>query len=221
MQPTGWATTPAELLKLNVNDKTEKKGKLTYLSWAWAWQEALKADPKVNFLVHTFNNVPYMEINGTMMVWVTVTMFNKPVTCMLPVMNNYNKCITNPDAFDVNTTIMRCLTKAIALHGLGLYIYAGEDLPERLEDNDYQDAIEPQEQPPISGAEQAQADIEGLKLFANGIFDFIGYCESEPDLVSFWKNNQVQLDELKVALPEQYDSVVKAFKERKEQIKNG
>lgn len=71
-----------------------------------------------------------MSVNGTAMVWVTVTMFGKPMTCQLPVMNHKNEAIVNPDAFAVNTAIMRCLTKALGLHGLGLYIYAGEDLPE-------------------------------------------------------------------------------------------
>jgi hypothetical protein len=118
------------LLKTNVNDHTEKKNNLTYLSWAWAWAEALKADPKAVFKVEMFDGKCYMDINGTAMVWVTVTMFDKPMTCQLPVMDYRNKPIPNPDAFAVNTAIMRCMTKALSLHGLGLYIYAGEDLPD-------------------------------------------------------------------------------------------
>lgn len=118
------------LLKTNVNDHTEKKANLTYLSWAWAWAEALKADPKANYKVEMFDDKCYMDINGTFMVWVTVTIFEKPMTCQLPVMDHRNKAIPNPDAFQVNTAIMRCMTKALSLHGLGLYIYAGEDLPE-------------------------------------------------------------------------------------------
>jgi hypothetical protein len=77
-----------------------------------------------------FGDKCFMDINGTAMVWVTVTMFGKPITCQLPVMDHRNKAIPNPDAFQVNTAIMRCMTKALSLHGLGLYIYAGEDLPE-------------------------------------------------------------------------------------------
>jgi hypothetical protein len=118
------------LLKRDVNAHTEKKNNLTYLSWAWAWAEALKADPTATFKVEMFDGKCYMDINGTGMVWVTVTMFNKPMTCQLPVMDYRNKPIPNPDAFAVNTAIMRCMTKALSLHGLGLYIYAGEDLPE-------------------------------------------------------------------------------------------
>ena len=119
-----------KLLSTNVNNHTEKKGNLTYLSWAWAWAEALKADPDATYKIEMFNDKCYMDINGTAMVFVTVTMFRKSVTCQLPVMDYKNKAILNPDAFAVNTAIMRCMTKALSLHGLGLYIYAGEDLPE-------------------------------------------------------------------------------------------
>ena len=119
-----------KLLSTNVNNHTEKKGNLTYLSWAWAWAEALKADEDATFNVEMFSDKCYMDINGTAMVFVTVTMFRKSVTCQLPVMDYKNKAIPNPDAFAVNTAIMRCMTKALSLHGLGLYIYAGEDLPE-------------------------------------------------------------------------------------------
>jgi hypothetical protein len=122
------------LLTLNVNEHTEKKANLTYLSWAWAWAEALKADQDAHYQVQMWGKDGeekcYMDINGTCMVWVTVTMFGKPMTCQLPVMDHRNKAVPNPDAFQVNTAIMRCMTKALSLHGLGLYIYAGEDLPE-------------------------------------------------------------------------------------------
>ena len=128
-----------KLLQTNVNGHTEKKNNLTYLSWAWAWAEALKADPAATYKVEMFQEhgqngscrtVPYMNINGSCMVFVTATLFGKPMTCQLPVMDYKNKAIQEPDAFAVNTAIMRCMTKALSLHGLGLYIYAGEDLPE-------------------------------------------------------------------------------------------
>jgi len=206
--PNGWATSPVELLSLNVNEHTEKKANLTYLSWAWAWQEALKADPTVNFMVHMFDGKPYMNINGSGMVWVTVTMFGKAMTCFLPVMDYKNKCIADPDAFEVNKTIMRCLTKALALHGLGLYIYSGEDLPEGAE------------KPPVARPrELPEASVESLNLFVEGIREFIGHCSSDADLVSFWKNNQTQLDELKAALPDSFAEVVDLFKQAKSALK--
>jgi len=119
-----------ELLATNVNNHTEKKNNLTYLSWAWAWAEALKADANATYKVEMFGDKCFMDINGTAMVFVTVTMFAKPMTCQLPVMDYRNKAIPTPDAFAINTAIMRCMTKALSLHGLGLYIYAGEDIPE-------------------------------------------------------------------------------------------
>ena len=127
------------LIKLNVNEHLEKKNGLSYLSWAWAWAEALKADPQATYKIEMYDEygdngrrrtVPYLNINGTCMVFVTVTMFGKQMTCQLPVIDYKNKAIADPDAFQVNTAIMRCMTKGLALHGLGLYIYAGEDLPQ-------------------------------------------------------------------------------------------
>ena len=151
----------ANLLKTNVNDHTEKKANLTYLSWAWAWAEALKADPKATFKVEMFGDKCFMDINGTAMVWVTVTMFDKPMTCQLPVMDHRNKAIVNPDAFQVNTAIMRCMTKALSLHGLGLYIYAGEDLPDGVEP---ESTIEPDTMTDLFAAIENASTQDELKL---------------------------------------------------------
>jgi len=121
----------SELLKINVNDHTERKGNLTYLSWAWAWAEVLKIDPAARYTVHEWADMPVCYLrNGTAMVKVSVEIKGDIKTCLLPVMDNRNRSIADPDSFAVNTAIMRCLTKCIALFGLGLYIFAGEDLPE-------------------------------------------------------------------------------------------
>ena len=114
-----------ELRKINVNENTEKKGRFTYLSWAWAVDQLLQLDPSA-----TWRYDQPMSFGDTLMVFCTVTAFGKDMTAQLPVMNNQNKAMPNPDAFAVNTAMQRCLAKAIALHGLGLYIYAGEDLPD-------------------------------------------------------------------------------------------
>ena len=115
-----------KLASINVNDHIEKKNGLSYLSWPFAVAELMKADPLANWEFHQ----PQM-FGQTMMVSCTVTAFGKPVTMHLPVMDHRNKAIENPDAFAVNKNMMRCLVKAIACHGLGLYIYANEDLPEQ------------------------------------------------------------------------------------------
>jgi hypothetical protein len=113
-----------KLRDLNVSDKIEKKNGLSYLSWAFAVDTLLKEDPGANW------EFPPSEMYGeTMMVRCAVTAFGKTMTAHLPVMNHMNKAIANPNAFEVNTALQRCLVKAIALHGIGLYIYAGEDLP--------------------------------------------------------------------------------------------
>lgn len=120
----------SELLKLNVSEHTEKKNGLTYLSWAWAWSTVLQIDPLATWEAVEFNGVPATFLpDGSAMVKTIVTIKSHAKSCWLPVMDNRNKAIKNPDAFAINTAIVRCLTKAISMHGLGLYIYAGEDLP--------------------------------------------------------------------------------------------
>lgn len=122
----------SDLLKVNVNDHTEQKNGLTYLSWAWAWSEVLKVDPLATWEAVEFNGMPCTFLPDTSaMVKTIVTIKGHAKSCWLPVMNHRNQAIKGPDAFAVNTAIVRCLTKTISMHGLGLYIYAGEDLPER------------------------------------------------------------------------------------------
>lgn len=121
----------SDLLKINVNDHTEKKNGLTYLSWAWAWAEVLKVDPAATWEAVEFNGFPAsFSPDRSAMVKVIVTIGGQSKSCWLPVMNHRNQAIKEPDAFAINTAIVRCMTKAIAMFGLGLYIYAGEDLPE-------------------------------------------------------------------------------------------
>jgi hypothetical protein len=114
-----------ELAAIDVSKYVEKKQNLSYLSWAWAVDQLLRRDPDA-----TWDYADPVRFGGeTMMVFCTVTAFGKPKKAQLPVMDHRNKAIPNPDAFAVNTAMQRCLVKAIAMHGLGLYIYAGEDVP--------------------------------------------------------------------------------------------
>ena len=116
--------TYAELRKINVNDHVEKKGGLTYLSWAWAVDTLLQNDPAA-----TWEFTEPVSFGDTMMVSCQVSAFGKIMKMHLPVMDNRNNAIKSPDARKINDAMMRCLTKCIALFGIGLYIYAGEDLP--------------------------------------------------------------------------------------------
>ena len=113
-----------ELRKINVNEHTEKKGQLTYLSWAWAVDTLLQHDPSA---VWEFPEPKYF--GDTVMVFCNVTAFGKTMKMQLPVMDNRNNAIALPDARKISDATMRCLAKCIACFGIGLYIYAGEDLP--------------------------------------------------------------------------------------------
>lgn len=218
--------TPIDLLKVNVNDRTEKKNGMTYLSWAWAWTEVLKADPAATFEVKMWPDgtgvglTPLLDLGGTGMVWVTVTMFGKPMTCQLPVLDYRNKPIVEPDAMAVNTAIMRCLVKAIALHGLGLYIYSGEDTPDEVETKTItvttSTATAEIEIPKSKPADLMDDDT--AKLFADGMIQFISVHRELPDLNSYWKKNQTNLDKLKASHPDLYATVRNGFAEFKKAL---
>lgn len=115
-----------KLAEIDVSKYVEKKGnlKLSYLSWAHAVDQLMRQDPTAHWEFHEPRN-----FGQTMMVSCTVTAFGKPILMHLPVMDHNNKAIANPDAFQVNKNMMRCLVKAIACHGLGIDLYVGEDLP--------------------------------------------------------------------------------------------
>ena len=121
------------LNNINVNGKTEQKNGLTYLSWAWAWGEVKKLFPDATYTIYeNANGWCYHTDGKTCWVKTGVTVNGIEHIEYLPVMDFRNQSI-NADkvtSFDVNKAIQRSLTKAVARHGLGLYIYAGEDLPE-------------------------------------------------------------------------------------------
>lgn len=121
------------LNEINVNEHTEKKNNLTYLSWAWAWGEVKKIHPDATYTVYeNADGWNYFTDGKTCWVKTGVTVNSIEHIEYLPVMDYKNKSIPLDvvTSFDVNKTIQRSLTKACARHGLGLYIYAGEDLPE-------------------------------------------------------------------------------------------
>ena len=209
-----------DLLKINVNDHTEKKNGLTYLSWAWAWAEVLKADPKANFKVEMFDGTPLMSVGNSFMVWVTVTMFDKPMTCMLPVLDFRNKPIPTPNSFDVNTSIMRCLVKAIAMHGLGLYIYAGEDLPETDETRGEVKEVTPVAKMKHVAVQPAEWDNSDASrnAFAEMMIKFTSTCSTVAELSSYWASNKLQLDSLKQTHPQHHAQVLSKFSEIKKTL---
>ena len=143
------------LNNVNVNEHTEKKGKLTYLSWAWAWQEVKKRFPDAVYTIYEDANGMFYHTDGrTCWVKTGVTINGIEHIEYLPVMDYQNKSIPLEEvkSFNVNTAIQRSLTKACARHGLGLYIYAGEDLPE----------AEQQEEPKLDEAKQKKIYIDSI-----------------------------------------------------------
>jgi hypothetical protein len=189
----------------------------------------LAVDPSANFEVEQFQHpdnpnlkVPYQDIGGSCIVWVSVTIFGKTVKVQLPVLDYRNKCIAAPNAFDINTSIMRCLTKGIAMHGLGLYIYAGEDVPMQASTE-----AEPVKVKPVSadtGKPAVEVSVDtgnadaNAQLFADGMIQYSSLVKDVKDLNSYWKANQGQLDKLKVDYPDLYENVRATFTSIKQNL---
>lgn len=158
-----------EISKVDVTKHIEKKMNLSYLSWAWAWQEMKKIDENAEMIVHEFEEYiligdtvktikkPYMNDKGGAWVKVSVKLNGRTETELLPVMDNKNRAMIEPDAMSINKNIKRCFVKALALHGLGIHIYAGEDTadiepPEKKESkgNDYENKSNNYKKPEIT-----------------------------------------------------------------------
>lgn len=114
-----------EISKTDVSKLMEKKGKFNYLSWSHCCGELLKLD---NLATWTYAE-PLTLPDGSMMVFCTVKAFGKEMTAQLPVIDFKNQAIKNPNSMQLNTAMMRCLAKGIALYGIGLFVFQGEDLP--------------------------------------------------------------------------------------------
>lgn len=173
-----------ELASLDVNDKVEEKNGLKYLSWSWAWDKFKRAFPDATYTIDKFENKPYYyDENAGYMVMTSVTADGQTLPMWLPVMDNNNRAMKNApyeiqtrsrtitvaqaSMFDINKAIMRCLVKNLAMFGLGLYIYSGEDLP-------------------TESAEQ----IEQKKLTLE---EMISACETEAALSSIYKEFKKQI----------------------------
>jgi hypothetical protein len=117
------------LSAINVQDYVEKKGQFAYLSWPFAVSQLRQFDPVATWQVQRFDGLPYLMTDLGVFVEVSVCVKGVSLSQIHPVLDSKNRPILAPTAFDINTSIQRCLVKAIALHGLGLNLYAGEDLP--------------------------------------------------------------------------------------------
>lgn len=147
---------------VNVNEHTEKKNGLTYLSWAWAWAEVKKRYPEATYRIYENKDEYNYHTDGkTCWVKTSVTIEGIEYIEYLPVMDfkNVSIPVDRVTSFDVNKAIQRSLTKALARHGLGLYIYAGEDLPEGEDTSET-----PAERKPLSAELLKEADALGIEL---------------------------------------------------------
>lgn len=170
-----------QLAAISVSGHIEKKNNMSYLSWAWAVDKLMRIDPQANWAFRDSMIFP----DGSMMVHCDVTVFGKTMYMFLPVMDHRNKAIVKPNAFDINKAMMRCLVKGIAVHGLGLYIYAGEDLPE--EEKTQQTAAQPQQQQTPQNQQQQPNAAQQLTAEFQQALQAIQHTQNEADLATIYK----------------------------------
>lgn len=234
-----------ELLKFNINDKVEKKKsgntELTYLSWAFAIGEMEKAYPEWEYSILEFNGLPYQfDPNTGYLVWTEIKAGGKTKRMWLPVMDGSNKAMKDKpyeyttkfgkksveaaSMFDINKTIMRCLVKNIAMFGLGLYIYAGEDLPEGEEKPEEKPntGLPPAPNNQLTGlAEVADEDMKATQRKANEddakmIMGLLNASKSKDDLADVVEYNKAKINKLAKYAPDLF----KELKELKDNISN-
>ena len=225
-----WATLSA----IDVKDKTKKKGDMTYLPWAWAWGELKKKYPEATFKKHIHDGMAYIkDEKGNTFVEVTVTVEGISATELYPVTDNKYNAILNPDAFEVNTAFQRALVKAIAYHGLGHHLYAGEDVPEGNAETPQSEGKSKEEVDPIQEATPTppppteaptKVDLDKAKkegdwsMLTDTFHELINAHESKDTLAKLWENNKKALKLLKEKRPNDYKEVYGAFEKRGEYI---
>ena len=174
---------------VNCNEHTEKKNGLTYLSWAWAWAEVKKRYPSATYTIYENKDGLLYHTDGkTAWVKTGVTIEGIELIEYLPVMNYKNESISldRLTSFDVNKTVQRSLTKACARHGLGLYIYAGEDLPEGEDEK----PAEPKKTASKKKAEPAPAPVPTPADDKDDFYlvkQLISECKTKEELLKLWE----------------------------------
>jgi len=221
------------LSKINVNEHTESKMNLTYLSWAWAWKCLKDNYPQASYSFTEFgeNSLDYRKYeDGTGSVECSINIgISARESMWLPIMDNRNNAIENPNARQVSDAKMRCLVKCISMLGLGLYIYAGEDVPQEAT------ASEPDPKPKAKAKAKPKAkEIPGLIMpfqpdpdpatddnpnkVALTLITFAGEAESLVELMDFYKSNREAIDRLSVSHPSSHKEVMACFTARKEAL---
>ena len=224
-----WETLSA----IDVNDKAEEKNGMTYLSWAWAWGKLKDHYPEATFKKHVHDGMAYIkDESGYAFVEVTVTVEGISATELFPVLDYRNKAIPDPNAFEVNTALQRGLAKAIAYHGLGHYIYAGEDLPQSdgeapQSEGKAKEVVDPIQEatptPPPPTEPPTKVDLDKVKedwsMLTDAFYELINAHKSPDTLAKLWENNGKARRLLKEKRPNDYKEVVEEFKKRGEYLK--
>jgi len=193
------------LSKLNVNEFTEKKGNLTYLSWAYAYKTMMDHFPDMHILWYTFRDSDNLDRDvlfypdRTASVHCAVTINGVRREMWLPVMDNRNNAVANPDARAISDTKMRCLVKCFALFGLGLYIFAGSDLPEDEK---------------FEWTGRVKTDEEAAAFFA-AVQAHLAKLKTKAEIKQFFRQLEGQFSDLKELVSADgvsgYDSLVRIF----------
>ena len=188
------------LSSIDVSDQKEKKGKFDYLSWTWAWAYVKQHYPHATFEKHIFrdnqdNPLPFMrDVKGHTYVAVTVTIEGIAHTEIHYVMDHKNQSVAHPDGSQVNKALQRCLVKAIAFHGLGINVYAGEDLPLSESESD--------------AGEQDEVKLKIMQDFA--------HAKTVDEIDALWKSNASAIATFN---KQRKSAVTNAFKKEKTRIK--
>lgn len=208
------------LSKINVNEHTETKMNLTYLSWAWAWK-ILKdhyPDAKYGFTSHNYTDglLDYMQYpDGSGAVSCTIYIGKHVKESMwLPIMDNRNNAIKHPNARQISDAKMRCLVKCISMLGLGLYIYAGEDLPEDSDPEPVKEA--PKKKAARKKLEQDKHEEEDKVTMT--LTEFVKEADSVESLHTFFKDNRNVIDKIEVSNPKEHAKIMAAFSKRKKEL---
>ncbi len=239
--------TPWSILsRIDVKDRIEKKNGLSYLSWAWAWGTLKEHFGDAWFRKHeAAGGIPYfIDMQGYAYVRVTVGLDktgDHEVTETFPVLDHRNKPIQGPNSFDVNNALQRCLAKCIGYHGLGHYIYAGEDVPMEAQEAPVEAAPVKAAPTPAKTQTPAPAAPPAASAAASGgvpvvepdgtltshptetvaeVFKrFIPQCADERSLTKFYTANRTAVAYLETANPNLHQEVLAAFSTRKAELK--
>jgi hypothetical protein len=190
----------ATLSAINVSEHIERKGNFSYISWPYAVSQLRLADPTATWDVRRFDGLPYLACEAGVFVEVAVTVQGITLSQIHPVLDARNRPLTTPTSFDINTSIQRALVKAIALHGLGLYIYAGEDLPQAQSPEAANDPVHMAPQRP------AAVTVTPSAVAAKSISP-----PTRPAMAKITKGQQAQIHKLAVEVGISLDRVLSYF----------